>query len=118
MRYTVRNEDGELTFESLTHLRSLYEQGLVGPEDQVRAADSEVWRKVSALPELRGVGPQAQKDEDRWFRFGVIALLCLSASLACLVKLRGWKAIAGATTFAAPVLLMSQRAMTAQFKKR
>lgn len=53
MKYTVRNADGELTYESLEQLREAADAGLVAPDDEVKREDEGIWRKASALPKLR-----------------------------------------------------------------
>ena len=52
MRYVVRTPDGELVYPSLLDVEQAYLQGLVDPEDEVRAEDSSRWRKAGSLPTL------------------------------------------------------------------
>lgn len=114
MKYTVKNEDGQLTFDSLTHLRQMYEQGLVSPEDQIQPEGSTTWRRADALPELQGLAPR-RPDEARWHLWGMAAALCLTAALYALVKARSF-ILAGALMV--PVLIMSQRAMVKSTRRR
>lgn len=60
MKYQVRNEDGELQFDSYAELLKAATAGLVEPNDEVRREDEQTWRKASALPGLlkaTGGGP-------------------------------------------------------------
>jgi hypothetical protein len=113
MKYTVKNTDGELTFDSLTHLRQMYQQGMVEPDDQVRAEDSSIWRKASAIPELRDSVPD-RSASNRWLLWGMVAAFCLTLSLHSLMHNRK----IFAAVMMVPVLVMSQRATTQVFRKR
>ena len=85
MRYFVKTEHGELAFDSMTHLREMYEKGLVEPGDQVRAEDSQVWRKAEAVPELRGRLTE-HKAERGWMVWGVVVAVLLAVALRLLVS--------------------------------
>src|SRR5947209_5268436 len=106
MRYTVKNQDGELTFDSLHHLRTMFEQGLVEPDDQVREEGSELWRKAAAMPELREL-VRDRSTERRWQLWGVVTAISLTLALYALVHLHSWII---AAVLMLPVLVMSQRA--------
>jgi hypothetical protein len=114
MKYIVQNPDGELTFDSLTHLRVMYEQGMVEPTDKVRAEDSQVWRVAAAMPEL---GPAvAEKTKDTtWSRFAVTCIVGLSAALMALFKWHSWIA---AMVCMLPIMFMSQRAFVRSIQRR
>ncbi len=113
MKYTVKNEDGQLTFDSLTHLRQMYEQGLVSPGDDVQAEGSTVWRKVEALPELRGVG--LPRSSSKWPWWGVVSALSLVGALYALIRVRSYIV---AAALMVPVIVMSQRAFVQTMKRR
>ena len=52
MKYTVRNADGQLTYESFEQLKEAAASGLVEPDDEVLREGETEWRKASALPKL------------------------------------------------------------------
>lgn len=52
MRYTVRTQEGELTFNSFGEVERAFLQGLVEPQDEIREEGSSTWRKASSLPLL------------------------------------------------------------------
>ncbi|MFZ5445958.1 MAG: hypothetical protein ACOZQL_38560 [Myxococcota bacterium] len=52
MKYRVRNEDGEVEFESYAELLEAASAGLVEASDEVKREDEAAWRKASALPGL------------------------------------------------------------------
>lgn len=52
MKYTVRNADGQLTYESFDQLKAAAVSGLVEPEDEVQREGETEWRKASTLPKL------------------------------------------------------------------
>jgi hypothetical protein len=52
MKYQVRNEYGQLTFESFGAVEQAWLQGLVGPEDEVLEEGSTRWRKAGTIPLL------------------------------------------------------------------
>jgi hypothetical protein len=114
MKYTVKNEHGELTFDSLAHLRQMLEQGLVEGTDQVREEGSTVWRQVAAIPELQHL-TRDRSGEQRWILWGAVTGLSLSGALYALVKVHSWIA---AAALMLPVLIMSQRAFVAATRKR
>lgn len=119
MKYFVRNPDGELTFGSIHELRAMFEQGMVGPDDEVRAEDSQAWRKAAAIPELRDAAA-ARKADTSNARFLVVTVVCLSAALGVMVShssLSITQRVCIAAALMVPVLAMSQRAFT-RFVKR
>ncbi len=114
MKYTVKNEDGQLTFDSLTHLRQMYEQGLVSPEDQVQPEGAATWRRVDAIPELREATAQHVRASP-WKWWGVVSALALTGALYALVRVRSF---AIAAVLMIPVVIMSQRAFVQTMKRR
>jgi len=52
MRYTVRTQEGELTFNSFGEVERAFLQGLVEPHDEIREEGSSAWRKASTIPLL------------------------------------------------------------------
>lgn len=53
MRITVRGRHGELQLDSLEELRQAQRRGFVRPEDWVRGAVDDTWRRVGELPAPR-----------------------------------------------------------------
>jgi hypothetical protein len=112
MKYFVKNPDGELTFGSIHELRAMFQQGLVGPDDDVRAEDSPLWRKAAAVPELRAFA--ASRKDGGHFIFAVVSLICLSGALYALIHFHNF-IIAAVLTI--PVIGMSTRAFTRSIKR-
>ena|SRR5712692_1416631 len=52
MRYTVRTQEGELTFNSFGEVERAFLQGLVDVDDEILEESSSKWRKVSSIPLL------------------------------------------------------------------
>ena len=52
MKYTVKNKDGELTYQSLEEVKTAYVLGLVEAEDDVLEAGATLPRKAGAIPLL------------------------------------------------------------------
>lgn len=52
MKYTVRNADGQLTYESFDQLKEAAVSGLVEPDDEVQREGETEWRKASTVPKL------------------------------------------------------------------
>jgi len=118
MKYFVKNDDGELCFGSIHELRAMFAQGLVAPEDEVRAEDSQIWRKAAAVPELRAYA--ASRKDSGEFRFLLVALVCLSGGLFVLFghsSLGLTARVLVAAALMVPVLGMSQRAFTRSMKR-
>jgi Flp pilus assembly protein TadB len=81
MTYRVRNEDGELRFQTFEDLRDAYVQHLVGPEDEVLEGEASTWRKAGSLPKLAQAlqrRPTALEREGRWYLLAFV-LLCAGA---------------------------------------
>lgn len=49
MRYTVRNKDGELTFEDRAELQEAARTGLVEADDEVKSEEDQAWRKAGSI---------------------------------------------------------------------
>jgi hypothetical protein len=49
VKYRIRNQHGELEFESLTHLKEAARLGLVDPNDEVLREGSLAWERVGSL---------------------------------------------------------------------
>jgi Flp pilus assembly protein TadB len=78
MPYRVRNEDGELQFQTMDDLRDAYAQQLVEAEDEVLEDGASSWRKAGSFPALvqaRKARPTALEREGRWYLLAMI-LLC------------------------------------------
>ncbi|MGV3622267.1 MAG: GYF domain-containing protein [Archangium sp.] len=52
MKYTVRNADGQLTYESFDQLKEAAASGLVEANDEVLREGETEWRKASTMPKL------------------------------------------------------------------
>jgi hypothetical protein len=52
MKYTVKNEHGQLTYGSLEEVKTAFVLGLVEPEDEVIEEGGTLWRKASSIPLL------------------------------------------------------------------
>lgn len=91
MGYRVRNEHGELRFESFAELKEAWQQQLLGPEDEVLADGSTSWQKASSIPKLAQVGEErsfASAGELRWY---VVAAVVATVGVALLWAVtRGW----------------------------
>jgi Flp pilus assembly protein TadB len=78
MPYRVRNQDGELRFQTFDDLRDAYVQHLVGAEDEVLEDGSSTWRKADSFPTLvqaLASRPKAIEREGRWYLLALV-LLC------------------------------------------
>ncbi len=52
MGYRVRNQYGELQFESFDELKDAFDKRLVEPDDEILETGSTHWRKASSWPTL------------------------------------------------------------------
>src|SRR5688500_6598908 len=52
MKYTVKNQDGELTYGSMEEVKTAYVLGLVESDDEILEDGSKLWRKAGAIPLL------------------------------------------------------------------
>jgi hypothetical protein len=96
MRYTVRNQDGELDFPTFADVAKAYRQGLVDPEDEVREEGATAWRKAGALPELRGARLDASPSiwkRSQAFSIALAVVLGLAA-MYVMSKMSVWVGIA------------------------
>jgi hypothetical protein len=77
MAYRVRNEHGELRFDTFEHLRDAYLQHLVEPDDEVLENGSQTWRKAGSFPALvraLEARPTALGREARWYLLALVLL--------------------------------------------
>ncbi|HZA13657.1 MAG TPA: hypothetical protein VE618_04150 [Myxococcaceae bacterium] len=91
MSYRVRNEDGELRFNTFEELRDAYLNQLVGPDDEVLENGSTAWRKAGSFPTLvraLEARPTALQREGRWY---VLAVLLLASGAYFVVY--GWNLV-------------------------
>jgi hypothetical protein len=82
MRYQVRTQEGELTFQSFGEVEQAWLMGLVGPDDELLEEGKTLWRKASSFPLLvqaRRTGEQAWGGS--WFLWAVIGILAGSGAL-------------------------------------
>lgn len=52
MKYFVRNQDGELHYDSYAQVLSAASSGLIDPTDEVRREDEKEWKKASSIAGL------------------------------------------------------------------
>jgi hypothetical protein len=97
MAYRVRNEHGELRFDTFEHLRDAYLHHLVEPDDEVLENGSETWRKAGSFPALVRAfeaRPTALRREARWY---LLALALLGSGVYVVVffdrKEIGWRLV-------------------------
>jgi hypothetical protein len=93
MRQIVKTQDGELTYNSMLEVRSLYEQGFIGPEDLVRAADSSRWVKAGDLGVLQGAQSRGRRETNMGARIAMA--VCASIALAGLFEHAKWLMVGG-----------------------
>jgi Flp pilus assembly protein TadB len=101
MPYRVRNEDGELRFQTFDDLRDAYAQQLVGAEDEVLEDGATTWRKAASFPKLvqaLAARPGTIEREGRWY---LLALVLLCAGVYFVVF--GWTRV----SFAVVALIVS-----------
>lgn len=88
MGYRVRNQDGELRFETFSQLRDAYVHQMVGPDDEVSEDGSGQWQKAGTMPRLveaLKAQPTTWQREGRWY---VLAAVLLAAGAYFVVT--GW----------------------------
>jgi len=84
-RYLVRDAQGrELLCPSLADLHSLYEQGFLTDDDQVKPEGAGEWMPLSRFPAL--AGEQARRREPR--RMGLLLAAAAAFSLGLWLLLR------------------------------
>ncbi len=85
MRYVIRNADGkELVCPSLADLHSLYAQGFLSDEDQVRAETSQRFVPAGSMPALSSV--RESRADPRKAALVLAAAATLTVALALLVR--------------------------------
>lgn len=82
MKYSVRNKDGELTYESRAHLNEAARTGLVEPDDEIKREDESAWAKASTLPGLIVEQKKQSLFATPYFRW---VLLAVAGSIAAFV---------------------------------
>jgi Flp pilus assembly protein TadB len=78
MSYRVRNEHGELRFETFDDLRDAYLQHLVEADDEVLENGSSTWRKAGTFPTLvraLEARPTSLQREARWYVLAAVLLV-------------------------------------------
>jgi hypothetical protein len=94
MKFRVRNQDGELMFESFGAVEQAWLQGLVGPEDEILEDGASKWRKAKTIPLLvqaRRRGDAVWGGTQALWIFTTVALG--SFALYTMVKGRWWVAL-------------------------
>jgi len=94
MKFRVRNQDGELKFDSFGAVEQAWLQGLVGPEDEILEEGATKWRKAKTFPLLaqaRRHGDHVWGGTQALWIFTTIALG--SFALYTMVKGRWWIAL-------------------------
>ena len=82
MKFTVRTQEGELTYGSFGEVHQAWLMGLVGPDDELLEDGHTKWRKASTYPTLM----QARRTSEQawggsWFLWTVIGILLASSAL-------------------------------------
>ncbi|MBX5484508.1 MAG: hypothetical protein IRZ16_22020, partial [Myxococcaceae bacterium] len=90
MAWTVRTEDGSLEFESLGEIERAYRNGLVAPEDEVRAPGSERWQRADSLPVLRRAAGRRTAGVQANLRLGVALSIALAVAALWLIANGMW----------------------------
>ena len=70
MGYRVRNEHGELQFQTFDELKEAVRQYLVDGDDEVQEEGTATWRKASTLPKLMAAAeekPPLMQTSMRWY---------------------------------------------------
>ncbi|MBI5070696.1 MAG: hypothetical protein HZB56_20940 [Deltaproteobacteria bacterium] len=84
-RYLVRNAEGrELLCPSLADLHSLYDQGFLTDEDQVKPEGAGEWTPLGRFPALAGA--QARRREPRKMALLLAAVAALSLGVWLLAR--------------------------------
>lgn len=94
MGYRVRNQDGELRFQSFDELRQGYLDSMVEADDEVQEDGSNTWRKASAINALARMDQKKARfleSPARWyFMAAVIAVLGIGLVWAVLHGIIGF----------------------------
>ena len=99
MRQIVKTDHGELTYGSMAEVKTLYEQGFIGPDDLVRAEDSSRWVKAGTLATLRNAQTRGKRETGMGVRLAIA--ICASIALAGLFEHARWLFIGGLVFVAA-----------------
>ena len=117
MKYTVKNQDGELTYGSLEEVKMAYVLGLVDEEDQVLEEGASLWRPAGAIPLLvtaRKVN--TARGQSNALRGWVIGALVLSF-FAFYFLVKGVWVWGGLATFGVVSMLVRVTALASRRKK-
>src|SRR5689334_7398992 len=82
MKFKVRNQEGELEFQSFGEVERAWLMGLVGPEDELLEDGKTMWRKANTFPHLvnaRRTGEQAWGGS--WFLWTVMGIMLGSSAM-------------------------------------
>lgn len=74
MGYRVRNEHGELQFQTFDELKEAWRQRLIDADDEILEDGSSTWRKASTLPKLMAATeerPPLIHTTARWYLIAV-----------------------------------------------
>ena len=117
MKYTVKNQDGELTYGSLEEVKTAYVLGLVEPEDQVLEEGATLWRKAGAIPLLvtakKVTGDRGQSNAVRGWVIGALVL----AFFAFYFLIKGSWVWGGLATFGVVSMLIRVTVLAARRKR-
>lgn len=80
MGYRVRNQDGEVHFESFRDLHNAYRIGLVEPEDEILQDGQQKWRRARTVAHLQGAPRESRLPFD--LHIVTLILLCVLALVA------------------------------------
>lgn len=81
MKYTVRNADGELEYESFKQLEEAHDVGFIDPDDQVRKEGQPDWVAARTLLKVRHKVPTWRSAQLLWV---YLALALATGSIALL----------------------------------
>lgn len=94
VRYQVRSEGGELTYDTLLHVEQAYLAGWISADDELRQEGEKEWRKVSSLPQLANLA-RAETSLRGLYAWNLIGALILAVgALAAFFTGRHWWGLA------------------------
>ncbi len=90
MKYRVRNQDGELSYESFGQVEQAWLMGLVEPSDEILEEGKTQWRRADSYPVLA----RARRHGDdvwggAWFLWALIGVVGATVALI-LIKEKDW----------------------------
>ena len=77
-RFYIRSSGREMGVADMAELQKLYHLGFLEPEDDVRRAGTDIWRKAGVMPELKAAAPKPWLEGNE---FVVLAVVICAATL-------------------------------------